>query len=455
MTLHKQLLKSKEHFLYREDGGMTILGLYFFLFMAIFGAFAVDGMNISASQVHLQKAADQAAHAALYNMSYMGNDPAKADLAKEKAIEVVSATLPPARFGTSIEISDITFGQFDHATRAFTPDPTSTSAVMAETSFSRGRLNALNTFLFKLIGFDSFDITRRAVYETYQPGCLREGFLGEDIVAVNSNNNFANGFCIHSNTHVSLNNNNQFEAGTIVSMADLGTLDLPASGFTTNDGLKAALREGTMNLRILNRIEHMIALYSDPDANVPGDTPRLPHYIVDKAAKPEKLLPKANKLETADLEEGKVYLVSCKNKNVTIDANTTMRKVVIISDCDMTFGNGINGSSFEDVMILTSSTSSTSISAPAALRVGAMDNCKDGGGAVIASLGGMKFASGIEMYGSQFLAKGPIEFTSNAVGEGSSLISGQTIYGTSNMDMKLCGNGTGDSLEMDYFRLVF
>lgn len=439
-------------FMRQEEGGMTVLGLYFFIFMAIFGAFAVDGMNISASQVHLQKAADQAAHAALYNISYMGGDPADADAAKEKAIEVVSATLPPARFGTSIEIDDIVFGTFDHATRVFTPDPTSTSAVMAQTSFTRGRANALNTYLFKLIGFDSFDITRQAVYETYRPGCLLEGFIADGIVDVQSNNNYSNGFCIHSNTHVSMNNNNSFEAGTIVSMEDLDNLDLPASGFETNDGLQAALRQGTMNLRILSRIEHMIALYRDPTAVVPGDTPRLPDYILDKTAPATQI--KAKKLETGDIATGYVYDVACQGAKLTIDANVTMRDVVIVTDCDISFSNGTLGSSFEDVIILTSSVNVKSISSPAGLRVGRNDNCAAGGGVVVATLGGMSFVAGVEMYGSQFLALKNIEFNSNATGEGSSLVAGGEINGTSNMDMALCGNGTGEALEMDYFRMV-
>lgn len=440
------------NFMRREEGGMTILGLYFFIFMAIFGAFAVDGMNISASQVHLQKAADQAAHAALYNVSFAGGDSAEADNAKQLAIDVVSATLPPARFGTSIEIDDIVFGTFDHTTRTFTADPTSTSAVMAQTSFTRGRANALNTYLFKLIGYDSFDITRQAVYEIYKPGCMREGFIADGIVDVQSNNNYSNGFCIHSNTHVSMNNNNTFEAGTIVSMEDLDNLDLPASGFETNDGLKAALRQGTMNLRILSRIEHMIALYRDPSANVPGDTPPLPDYILDKTASATQIT--AKKLETADILPGFVYDVKCQGNKLTIDANVTMRNVVIVTDCSISFSNGIDGSSFEDVMILTSDTTDKSITSPAGLRVGADDGCTDGGGAVLATMGGMDFVAGVEMYGSQFLALKDIVFNSNAIGVGSSLIAGGEIDATSNMDMALCGDGSSDSLEMDYFRLV-
>lgn len=455
MSHEQNVLKEAKRFLRREDGGMTILGLYFFIFMAIFGAFAVDGMNISASQVHLQKAADQAAHAALYNMSSMGSDPANAAIAKQKAIDVVSATLPPARFGTSIEITDIQFGLFDHATRKFTVDPASTSAVLAKTSFTRGRLNALNSYLFQLIGFDSFDIERWAVYEIYKPGCLREGFMADGIVDVQSNNNFSNGFCIHSNTHVSLNNNNEFEAGTIVSMEDLDNLDLPASGFQSNDGLQAALRQGTMNLRILSRIEHMIALYKDPNAVVPGDTPGLPDYISNTSLPAKKITGQANKIETADLDPGVVYEATCQGNNaLKIDANVTMRNVVIVTDCNISFTNGTAGSSFENVMILTSSTDIKSITSPAGLRVGADDKCTDGNGAVIATMGGMSFVSGVEMYGSQFLALKDIIFNSNAIGVGSSLVSGGEIDATSNMDMSLCGNGTGDSVELDYFRMV-
>ena len=49
---------------FNEDtqGGMTVFGLFFFLFSGILGAIALDVTSLYADRTHLQVAADQAAH---------------------------------------------------------------------------------------------------------------------------------------------------------------------------------------------------------------------------------------------------------------------------------------------------------------------------------------------------------------------------------------------------------
>lgn len=46
-------------------------------------------------------------------------------------------------------------------------------------------------------------------------------------------------------------------------------------------------------------------------------------------------------------------------------------------------------------------------------------------------------------------------FAANGDGlRGTSIISGDTVSGTSNMQMGLCGTGMEDNLSLDYFRMV-
>ena len=62
----------------------------------------------------------------------------------------------------------------------------------------------------------------------------------------------------------------------------------------------------------------------------------------------------------------------------------------------------------------------------------------DGGGAQIITWGGFDVAAGLEMYGSQIIAAGPIAFAANADGiQGASMVSGETIDGTSNMSLSV------------------
>ena len=120
------------------------------------------------------------------------------------------------------------------------------------------RDNASRNFLLRLVGRDTFDVRVESVYSTYYPGCFTEGFVAEGVVDVQSNNNFSNGFCIHSNEYVSMNQNNYFEPGTVVSMPNIDDLDIPRSGFEKNDGLQTALRNGKYRLRLLNQLPDII-----------------------------------------------------------------------------------------------------------------------------------------------------------------------------------------------------
>ena len=370
--------------------------------------------------------------------------------AKQTAMDIILATLPSTKFGAATTTQNIEFGRFNIADRTFVVDESATEAVRVVTSFSDERGNAVKSFLFKLIGFDEFDVSAKSIFMAYYPGCLREGFIAEGIVDVQSNNAYGNGFCIHSNTYVSLDSNNTFEPGTVVSMPDLDSLHLPRSGFKTNDGLKSALRQSTMNIRILSRIDSMIYRYENPLAtDYTGDTEELPDYITDPTVQEMR----TRSVETAELERGRVYSIACTGgSGLTIDASETLREVVIISPCEIKF---TGGSSIEDARIISKNTSSDSINAPAGLRVGRNDNCDPGGGAQLITNGGMRFPADLQLYGAQLMAKGDISFAANASGvQGASLIAGGEISGTSNMNMGLCLDGMEDNIEIPYFRLA-
>ena len=428
-----------------EDGSMTVFGLFVCLWIAVVGAFALDVANLYAARTHLQIAADQAAHAAIYNRNTMDSHQSKI-----RAIEVVNETLPLARFGSVMQAADIEFGTFDRESDSFVPDANSLSAVRVRASFLRSRENAVESYLFRLIGFDVFDIRQQAIYTTYRPGCLREGFIAEGVVDIQSNNGFTRGFCIHSNTYVSLNSNNFFEPGTIVSMPDLAALDLPKSGFESNDGLEAALRTSRQNIRVLNRVETIIRSYELPGIDVvTPDLERTSDYLTSNI--PVSLV--AKDLSPLELLPGRIYHVDCIGPRLTVDASAVLREVVLVSPCEIKFAAG---SVLEDVVIISKSTAADAINAPAGLQVGRNDNCAPGGGAQLITRGGMNFAADLQMYGGQLIALGNIEFAANANGiQGASMISGGTISGTSNMDMGFCGTGMEDNFEVDYYRLAY
>lgn len=236
-----------------EDGGLTIFGLYIFLATVIIAGIAVDMTHLISERTKLQITADLAAHAALYNRDSMS-----AEEARDQAINVVATSMPDSRFGEVMTREDIVFGNYNYATSQFSSDDTSRSAVLVSLRRHASNNNAVASFLMQFVGVDQWNLSSQAVFVTYRPACLREGFVAEGIVDMQSNNGFSNGFCIHSNTHVSLNQNNYFEPGTVVSMPDIDDLDMPRSGFEKNDGLETALREGRFHIRVLSQLDDIV-----------------------------------------------------------------------------------------------------------------------------------------------------------------------------------------------------
>lgn len=420
-----------------SDGSTTVMSLFSFITLAGVSALAVDVTHVYNKKIELQVAADMAAHAAIYNRESMSADEAKA-----AAVALVRHSLPPEHAGRLLTEETIAFGRWEDG--EFVPDTESTSAVMVQTARSEELGNPVFSFLAQWIGQDSWDVRANSVYMTYRPVCFREGFVAEDVVDIQSNNAYFNGFCIHSNEYVSLNSNNTFEPGTIVSMPDEQDIDLPNSGFETNVGLEDALRSGAYRLRILNDLDQIFAGLRTADPRYTPDyiTSTDTQEVFDRRPSVDDFLP------------GRVTIHGCPGTTATLQAGSSniLRDVVIVTDCEIKFANGLQ---LENVIIATTNTSATSFNSPSGLVVGRDDDCAEGGGAQLLTYGGMSFASDLHMYGGQFIALKDIEFAANAEGiEGAAMVSGGRIEGTSNMNMGFCGTGMNDNFEADYFRMA-
>ncbi len=421
-----------------EAGSLTIHGLFTFIAMATVSAISLDVSNLMSSQTQLQVAADTAGHAALYY-----RDMHTPEEAKIVAIAQATAGMPSEKYGEVLAPEDIEFGTWDYATETFLADPNSRSAVQVKTARVTSRSNGVASFLFKIVGYDNFNIVTSSIFTTFRPTCFREGFVADGVVDIQSNNAYANGFCVHSNTYVSMNSNNTFEAGTVISMPNMDDVDLPRSGFETNEGLHAALRSGVYRLRILNRIDYLIdgLETSNPDL--------IPDYITSTT--PVTLT--AAKLDETDFIPGRIHVHACTgNPKITLSPTVPLTDIVLISNCEVKFGAG---TVLQDVVIATRDTSSFSINSPSGLQVGRDDGCATGGGVQIITKGSMNFAADLKMFGGQLLALENIEFAANASGiEGASMVAGGTISGTSNMSMAFCGGGMESNFEAEYFRLA-
>ena len=427
-----------------ESGFFTAFSLYSLVLILLITGLALDLSNHYATRTHLQTAADSAAHAAIVRRQTESAADAKA-----AALSVHAGNMPSERYGAALTADDIEFGTWDSSaapSERFKPNANARSAVRATTRQVSSRANEVRTFLLRLVGLDSFDVAATAVFSLYQPPCLREGFVAEGKVDMQSNNNFFKGFCIHSNDHVRFNQNNYFEEGTIVSMPDLDKLDIPNSGFEQNEGLEAALREGRMDIRILDQLEDII------DGLLDRDVDYLPDYI--NPLDPIVTLAPNNNLEASDFTPGRVHRITCSNSNGKFGFrnDVVLSEIVIVTNCQISMSQSMR---LEDVVVATTNTDSKSISGASSANFGRDDNCAPGGGAQIITLGGMEFPSSLGIFGSQLLAQGSIKFAARADGiQGASMVAGGQIDGTSNSTMALCGTGMDDNFEADYFRMV-
>ncbi|MDP3194977.1 TadE/TadG family type IV pilus assembly protein [Tabrizicola sp.] len=456
-----------------EDGGMTGGGLIFMIVFLAVGGLAVDVSNAISQRTHLQLTADATAHSALYVRNYTLN--ATPEDAKTAALALGRTNMPPGVFGEVLSTQDIEFGVWNRANRTFTPDETSRTAVRVWTHRDAAGENEVTTYLLKFAGFDSFDVRTASVFETYVPDCLREGFVAEEMVDIQSNNSYVDGFCIHSNDIVSINNNNYFEEGTVVSMPDSTRLDMPPSGVRSNEGLTQALRYGAMQIRLINALREVPSSpYSSGIAAMwnyiqlatrdgqLGYLTAPPRNITivngqpsPSAASSDSVQAGRNLLDRNDalaLRPNAVNYVFCSSTSTQLQIRQALTNVVMITNCQISFGSG---GALENGLIATLHRGASSISGSSDTRIGAIDNCAAGGGAQLISLGGMNFASGVSIHGGQLIALREISFAANGDGvRGTSIISGDTVSGTSNMEMGLCGSGMEGNLSLDYFRMV-
>lgn len=435
-----RLVNMARRFSADESGSGTVFGLFVFLAMAAICGLAIDVTHAYSERTRLQVAADVAGHAALFNRRSMS-----ADKAKVAAINLVQSTMPQSRFGDFIRPSDFEFGTYDYAQRSFATDATSRKSIRANTARLQARGNPIESFVSQIIGHDSWDVRTTSVFVAHLPPCFREGFTAEGPVLVNSNNIYLNGFCIHSNTSISVSSNNFFEPGTAVSLPNLDLLKIPASGFVSNAGLGAALKTEKQDIREIRHLPDIIANLSKPGS------PHYPSYLTSSAvinlSKP--------KYTPLDFTPGRIHRIACSGATATIDPHATqlvIRNAVILTACDVKIGTGL---ALEDAVIATTSTDTKAITGANSLRLGRIDNCQPGGGAQLLALGGVSFSSNMQMHGGQIITRGDANFSSNALGRGASIIAGGKIDGTSNMEMLACDErGMEGNFHIDHYRLA-
>ncbi|WP_176556111.1 pilus assembly protein TadG-related protein [Rubellimicrobium rubrum] len=438
-----------------EGGGITVWALFMFLATLMIGAVGVDVTHFYEAKAQLQVAADVAAHAALFRRQTVPVAQARVD-----AIDRAKAGMPESLYGEVIKASDITFGTYDPVTRVFRPDPTATSAVRVNAGRTQARGNTVEHLLFRVLDLDPTEITAQSIFYLQNGRCLYNGFVSRGVVDIQSQNQFWDGFCLHSNDYVSLNSQNFFQQGTTVSMPDLARLDIPESGFKTNRGLQDALRSGRYELNILDRLTTegsareslWVGLQTRGSADWNGRGYLTSQPVQDLGTGGDVTY------VPSQLPAGRVYRRMCGNAGDTLTLpGGVYADIVLLTNCQIQISGKVD---LQQVVLYTTNTAAMSVKVnkggggQTGLWLGKDDACAAGGEAQIITHGGFHNAAGLTMNGGQIIAAGDVNFAADAEGVGAAIVAGGTIDGTSNIDMRGCSMGMDKNFMVAALRMA-
>lgn len=439
--VRNRLWAAAQHLRRDQSGAISLFSLQIFVIALLLGGLAVDLSNALAGRAQLQATADAAAHAALYTREF-----GSADRAREAALTITEASMPRAHYGQVLTPDDIQFGHWDRAGDVFRIDALSREAVFVSTRRYSEQKNGLGTFFLRLIGLDSWDLTTGAVFETWRPACLHEGFVARGRVILQSGGLYRSGVCIHSNAFISLGSNNFFEPGTILSMPDKREVATTAGVVEATPGLGEALRDASYRLRVVNRID----LIAKEILN--KDSPFWRDYITIKD--PLLLGPEAD-MGPGTFMAGTIYLITCTDPDQRFDLNndTVLLETVLVTNCRVAISAG---TTIEDATIITTNRSPKALSAASDIIIGKMDSCEEGGDVQILVAGGINFASNVRIFGGQVVAGGNLSMSAE---EDSILGASVQAGGQMNLALKgsvgsCAGKGMGRMFEFNYFRLA-
>jgi Flp pilus assembly protein TadG len=432
--LRFQIARSGKAFARDESGVVTTWALGWTIAFLIIGGLTIDAGNAWRMRVMLQATADAAALAGAIELSMVSDEDARVE-----AIRVAGLNLPE---GVLVD-ADISSGKWDMDDRTLDGAATLKDAVQVVTRRSSTTENPLPTYVLKLIGIGTWNVETRAVAQRFVPGCIRSGLIARGRVEVSSNNDFLNGICVHGQGGVKISSNNYFDESVQVTMPDLGLLQLPNSGFETNEGLANALGEDWIDPKIVDHVNEIVSALGNPASS------RQPSYV--DPAQAAIAMNRTAFNNASSFTPGRVYVVTCPS-NQQIDADVSLDQVVIVTNCRV---NVAGGTSFVNSIIASSSTSSNAFTGNSASRLGADDDCTPGGGAVFITAGSMHFAGNMQIYGSQLIAAGDIGVAAQEDGiEGVSMQTGGDINLTSLSSFGLCNDDADLTLFEDYYRLV-
>jgi hypothetical protein len=463
------LNKRLYEFVREERGGGTIMGLFWFMMLVGITGLAVDTTDGLRNRTMLQATADAAVLAGVIDLP-------DETLAVGSAVVYSTNNMPGDLYGEVLQAEDVEIGAWHMDSRSFelgglAPNPLDPTGPMLPDSIrvtlhqTDSNANAVPVNFLRIIGLQTWNVNVEAVAQRFIPDCLQDGLVARGLVDISSNNGFVNRICIHGQKGVAMQNHNFHELGVTVSMPNIGgQLQIPTGGMESNPGLPDALREQSLDPRMVNHVGDFM-----------DDLLLLEPYILPNYIDPDNPIIVENKnFDFTGMLPGHVYHIDCKaNQSVGIPQDTVLTRVVIVSDCQVGIGSNVF---MHDVILASraggnpgqggsgggttsggggSGIENANINGASGVVLGVSDNCALGGGVQIFSNASVKFSSTTSYNGVQIVATGDVDLGARDMGiNGINVQAGGNITLTSNNAFGICATGAPNLQTVAYYRLV-
>jgi len=396
-----------------------------------------------------------AAHAGALELGTVGNAQIEAAVIVS-ANEYAAKNMNVARYGDVLVDNDIQTGYWNSATRIFTEltagDVSPPNAVRVTTRQDGVNSSKVGTFFLRFVGFDAFTVATSATVERFVSKCEKDGLFAMGAVNMSTQETFLDDFCVHGEGGVKVAQQNFFELGTVVSMANLDDCG-PSSGSCTNGanpGIEEALRQYSMTFGKIARIPTGIQELQDPNSKL------MPKYITSTVVN-TIVNPRSFDVAT-DLVAGAVNIITCNRAGGRLSLGSSSDPGFLISNmvivgkgCKFTFDDSV---SVEDTIIATDATGNGTFAVSSGVTLGRNDGCTQGGEVVLISAGNVNFSAKLSMYDVEMIVAGNVGMASNAnnmgINEGTSIWAGGDIKVTTKHTFSGCNGATNPTFDVKY-----
>jgi hypothetical protein len=360
-------LSSSARFRTREDGGITVFGIIVIGLMLLIMGVGIDVANAYRHRAQLQIAADAATRSGLISLA-RGED---ANAARRAALAMIERNLPEVRYGQLVTdpATELQVLHYDATTGTLgeVAESRPANAVILRLQRSEAKGNPLPTLLMGMVGHDAWSLAVTSV-ATLVPtrrcgnaeGIVARGRLdlgsGADGAA-----EFAEGFCLHSQTALALPGNTRSAGPLRISLPDPAGCEGACAPGT---GKGPDLRPMALNLMIPQTRDHVLRLaagFLDPALTLPEETAFFatrplggdPEALREVGVATENTrggdVLRLTPLQFSQMRErpsGLIYEVACVpvendarplwERTVTLTGNgvdPTLRDLVLITDC--------------------------------------------------------------------------------------------------------------------------